>query len=170
MVGRIAKKWHFCYTIRKTPHLSLFWSDGGNDDGVLLLVVLLLLFASQSDSSVSQSDKQKQVSLFVMIHVLFLVHERNTHALCINFHASPKKGRERERENIIPLFIHLTFLSSTFSHQEKQSNSNLETLRNSLFSNIKKKPKVPTLYRFRCKASWSWDTHDTRHTQTPLIT
>lgn len=93
MVGRIAEKWHFCYTIHKTPHLSLFWSDGGNDDGVLLLVVLLLLFASPSDSSVSQSDKQKQVSLslFVMIHVLFLVHERNTHALCINFHASKKK-------------------------------------------------------------------------------
>lgn len=99
MVGRIAEKWHFCYTIHKTLHLSLFWSDGGNDDGVLLptyLMVLLLLFASQSDSSVSQSDKQKQVSLFVMIHVLFLVHERNTHALCIDFHAS-KKSRERGR-------------------------------------------------------------------------
>lgn len=91
MVGRIAKKWHFCYTIHKTPHFSLLWSDGGNDDGVLLPMVLLLLFASQSDSSVSQSDKQKQVSLFVMTHTLFLAHERNTHALCIDFHARQKK-------------------------------------------------------------------------------
>lgn len=101
MVGRIAEKWHFCYTIHKTPHISLFWSDGGNDDGVLLPMVLLLLFASQSDSSVSQSDKQKQVSLFVMIHVLFLVHERNTHALCINFHASQKISREREYNPLV---------------------------------------------------------------------
>lgn len=73
-----------------------FLSGGGNDDEVTLLfchlcMVLLLLFASQSDSSISQSDKQKQVSLFVMIHDLFLVHERNTHALCITFHASQKK-------------------------------------------------------------------------------
>lgn len=54
MVGRIAKKWHFCYTIRKTPHLSLFWSDGGNDDGTVFnyLWSYFFLFASQSDSSV----------------------------------------------------------------------------------------------------------------------
>lgn len=62
MVGRIAEKWHFCYTIHKTSHLSLLWGDGGNDDGVLLLVVLLLLFASQSDSSDS-SVRQTETSL-----------------------------------------------------------------------------------------------------------
>lgn len=152
----------FCYTIHKTPHISLFWSDGGNDDGVLLPMVLLLLFASQSDSSVSQSDKQKQVSLFVMTHILFLVHERNTHALCITFHAS-KKSRGRERENIIPLFIHLTFLNSTFSHQEKQSNSNLETLQNSLFSNIKKtQGTLPLPVQSQLVLGYA----DTRHTQT----
>lgn len=160
MVGRIAEKWHFCYTIHTTLHLSLFWSDCGNDDGVLLPVVLLLLFASQSDSSVSQSDKQKQVSLFVMIHVLFLVHERNTHALCINFHASKKS---RERENIIPLFIHLTSLNSTFSHQEKQSNSSLETLQNSLFSNIKKtQGTLPLPVESQLVLGYT-NTHDTRH-------
>lgn len=164
MVGRIAKKWHFCYTIHKTPHLSLFWSDGGNDDGVLLPMVLLLLFASQSDSSVSQSDKQKQVCLFVMVHVLFLVHERNTHALCINFHASKKKV---DRENIIPLFIHITSLNSTFSHQEKQSNSNLETLRNSLFSNIKK--NLPYSTASGAKPAGPGIHKHTRYT-TPLIT
>lgn len=62
MVGRIAKKWHFCYTIHKTPHLFIFLSGGGNDDGVLLHVVLLLLFASQSDSSDS-SVRQTETSL-----------------------------------------------------------------------------------------------------------
>lgn len=160
MVGRIAEKWHFCYTIHKTPHLSLFWIDGGNDDGVLLPMVLLLLFASQSDSSVSQSDKQKQVSLFVMIHILFLVHERNTHALCINFHASQKKV---DRENIIPLLIHLTFLNSTFSRQEKQSNSNLETLQNSLFLNIKKSHlTLPLPVQSQLVLGYT-NTHDTRH-------
>lgn len=56
MVGRIAEKWHFVTQFTRHLHLSLFWIDGGNDDGVLLPVVLLLLFASQS-------DKQKQVSL-----------------------------------------------------------------------------------------------------------
>lgn len=117
MVGRIAEKWHFCYTIHKTPHISLFWSDGGNDDGVLLPTVLLLLFASQSDSSVSQSDKQKQVSLFVMIHDLFLVHERNTHALCINFHARQKKSRDREYNQSPCSFISL--LSTPHFHIKK---------------------------------------------------
>lgn len=92
MVGRIAEKWHFCYTIHKTPHLSLFWSDGGNDDGVLLPMVLLL-FVCKSVRQFSQTNRNKclSLSLFVMIHILFLVHERNTHALCINFHASQKK-------------------------------------------------------------------------------
>lgn len=91
MVGRIAEKWHFCYTIHKTLHLSLFWSDGGNDDGVLLPTYVWSYFFCSQVSQTVQSDKQKQVSLFVMIHVLFLVHERNTHALCINFHARQKK-------------------------------------------------------------------------------
>lgn len=143
MVGRIAEKWHFCYTIHKTLHLSLFWSDGGNDDGVLPLVVLLLLFASQSDSSVSQSDKQKQVSLFVMIHVLFLVHERNTHALCINFHASQKISREREYNPLVS-FISLLSTPHFLIKKSKAKHSNLETLRNSLFLNIKKKSPYST--------------------------
>lgn len=93
MVGRIAKKWHFCYTIHKTLHLSLFWSDGGNDDGVLLpgVSILFVCKSVRQFRQFSQTNKQKQVSLFVMIHVLFLVHERNTHALCINFHAIQKK-------------------------------------------------------------------------------
>lgn len=95
MVGRIAEKWHFCYTIHKTPHPSLFWSDGGNDDGGerrCSTTCGLTSFVCKSVRQFSQSsDKQKQVSLFVVIHDLFLVHERNTHALCINFHASRKK-------------------------------------------------------------------------------
>lgn len=62
MVGRIAEKWHFCYTIHKTFHLSLFWSDGGNDDGVLLLVVLLL-FVCKSVRQFSQTIRQTETSL-----------------------------------------------------------------------------------------------------------
>lgn len=68
MVGRIAKKWHFCYTIHKTPHLSLFWSDGGNDDGVLLLVVLLLFVCKsvrhfRHFRQFSQTNRNKSLSL-----------------------------------------------------------------------------------------------------------
>lgn len=163
MVGRIAEKWHFCYTIHKTPHLSLFWIDGGNDDGVLLPVVLLLLFLSQSDSSVRQTE----TSLSLCDDPYSFLGSRKKHTCSL--YQLPRKQKKVDRENIIPLFIHLTFLNSTFSHQEKQSNSNLEELQNSLFSNIKK-PKV--LYRFRCKASWSWDTqtHDTHDTHRLLIT
>lgn len=133
MVGRIAEKWHFCYTIHKTPHLSLFWSDGGNDDGVLLPMVLLLLFASQSDSSDS-SLRQTETSLSLCDDPYSILG-----SYTCSLYQLPRKPKEKvDRENIIPLFIHLTFLNSTFSHQEKQSNSNLETLRKSLFSNIKK--------------------------------
>lgn len=62
MVGRIAEKWHFCYTIHKKPHLSLFWSDGGNDDGVSLLMVLLL-FVCKSVRQFSQTNRNKCLSL-----------------------------------------------------------------------------------------------------------
>lgn len=166
MVGRIAKKWHFCYTIHKTPHLPYF---GVMVATMTVFYYLWSYFFCLQVSQTVQSDKQKQVSLplslFVMIHVLFLVHERNTHALCINFHASKKSTLDRE--NIIPLFIHLTFLNSTFSHQEKQSNSNLETLQNSLFSNIKKSYlTLPLPVQSQLVLGYT----NTRHTQTPLIT
>lgn len=65
MVGRIAEKWHFCYTIHKTPHLSLSWSDGGNDDGVLLLVVLLLFVCKsvRQFRQFTQTNRNKSLSL-----------------------------------------------------------------------------------------------------------
>lgn len=62
MVGRIAEKWHFCYTIHKTPHLSLCWSDGGNDDG-LLLPMVLLLFVCKSVRQFSRTNRNKSLSL-----------------------------------------------------------------------------------------------------------
>lgn len=63
MVGRIAKKWHFCYTIHKTPHPSLFWSDGGNDDGVLLPTYGLTSFVCKSVRQFSQTNRNKSLSL-----------------------------------------------------------------------------------------------------------
>lgn len=62
MVGRIAEKWHFCYTIHKTPHLSIFLSGGGNDDGVLLPMVLLR-FVCKSVRQFSQTNRNKSLSL-----------------------------------------------------------------------------------------------------------
>lgn len=65
MVGRIAKKWHFCYTIHKTSHLSLFWTDGGNDDGVLLPMVLLLFVCKsvRQFRQFNQTNRNKSLSL-----------------------------------------------------------------------------------------------------------
>lgn len=167
MVGRIAKKWHFCYTIHKTPHLSIFLSGGGNDDGVLLLVVLLLFVCKsvRQFSQFSQTNKQKQVSLFVMIHILFLVHERNTHALCINFHASQKKV---DRENIINPLVHsshfpqLHIFSSRKAKQQQAGNT-------PKFFVLRHQKKSPYSTASGAKPAGPGIHKHTRHT-TPLIT
>lgn len=163
MVGRIAEKWHFCYTIHTTLHLSLFWSDGGNDDGVLLPMVLLLLFASPSDSSVSQSDKQKQVSL--CDDPCSFLGPRNKYTCPLyQLPRKQKKYREREYNPLVHSshFPQLHIFTSRKAKQQQPGNTPkffvLKHQKNPRYSTASgAKPAGPGIHKH------------TRHT-TPLIT